>query len=64
MQEFSEFNCRDKFKVAANKCHGMKAIYEVKIGRKLKKMIVLIDYLDPRGMSSIAKNLNYIQIEK
>ena len=49
VQEFSEFVCRGKFKVATNKYHGMKAIHEVKIYKKLRKKVVLNGYLDPGG---------------
>ncbi|XP_027062008.1 uncharacterized protein [Coffea arabica] len=55
VQEFSEFDCKDKFKIAANKYHGMKALYEVKKSRKLKKMVAFNDYLDPREMSLNAR---------
>ncbi|XP_027103032.1 uncharacterized protein [Coffea arabica] len=49
VQEFSEFACRDKFKLTENKYKGMKALYEVKRSRKLRKKAALKGYLDPGG---------------
>ncbi|XP_071939285.1 uncharacterized protein [Coffea arabica] len=57
VQEFSEFACRGKFKVAANKYYGMKAIYEVKISRKLRKNVALNDYVDPGGRPPITRKI-------
>nr|XP_027062006.1 uncharacterized protein LOC113688396 [Coffea arabica] len=55
VQEFSEFACRDKFKVAANNYQGMKAVYEVKMNRKLRKKAALNGYLDPGGGPPITR---------
>ncbi|XP_027093862.1 uncharacterized protein [Coffea arabica] len=57
IQEFSEFACRDKFKVTANKYQGIKAIYKVKRNRKLRKNAALNGYLDPRGGPSITRKI-------
>ncbi|XP_027090181.2 uncharacterized protein [Coffea arabica] len=57
VQEFSEFACMGKFKVAANKYHGMKAIHEVKMGKKLRKNIALNGYLDPEGEPPITRKI-------
>ncbi|XP_027118321.2 uncharacterized protein [Coffea arabica] len=46
VQEFSEFACKDKFKVATSKYQGMKAIYEIKMNKKLRKKTALNGYLD------------------
>ncbi|XP_027090257.1 uncharacterized protein [Coffea arabica] len=47
VQEFSEFACKGKFKFTENKYKGMKAMYEVKRNRKLRKNAALKSYLDP-----------------
>ncbi|XP_027082563.1 uncharacterized protein [Coffea arabica] len=57
VQEFSEFGCRDKFKVPANKYQGMKTIYEVKMSRKLRKKATLNGYLDPGEGPSITRKI-------
>ena len=55
VQEFSEFNCRGKLKVVANKHHELKATYDVKVGRKLKRMVALNGDLDHGGMPLIGR---------
>ncbi|XP_027158026.1 uncharacterized protein LOC113759650 [Coffea eugenioides] len=62
--EFSEFACRDKFKLTENKYKGMKALYEVKRSRKLRKKAALKGYLDPRGGHRFPGKLSYTQIEE
>ncbi|XP_071904285.1 uncharacterized protein [Coffea arabica] len=57
VQEFSEFASRNKFKIAANKYHGMKAIHEVKKRRKLRKKIALNGYLDLGGGLLITRKI-------
>ena len=46
--EFLEFNCKGKLKVVVNKHHGLKATYEVKMGKKLKKTVALCEDLKIR----------------
>ena len=38
-----------------NKSHEIKAIYEVKMGRELKRTVALNGYLDLEGMSLITR---------
>nr|XP_027067429.1 uncharacterized protein LOC113693041 [Coffea arabica] len=57
VQEFSEFVCRGKFKFTENKYKGMKATYEVKRNRKLRKKAALKSYLDPGGGPPITKKI-------
>nr|XP_027072104.1 uncharacterized protein LOC113696920 [Coffea arabica] len=57
VQEFSEFVCRDKFKLTENKYKGMKALYEVKRSRKLRKKAALKGYLDPGGGPPISRKI-------
>nr|XP_027115842.1 uncharacterized protein LOC113733822 [Coffea arabica] len=57
VQEFSEFACRDKFKLIENKYKGMKALYEVKRSRKLRKEVALKGYLDPGGGLPISRKI-------
>nr|XP_027094989.1 uncharacterized protein LOC113715038 [Coffea arabica] len=57
VQEFSEFACRDKFKLTENKYKGMKALYEVKRSRKLRKKAALKGYLDPGGGPPISRKI-------
>ncbi|XP_071905805.1 uncharacterized protein [Coffea arabica] len=57
VQEFSEFACRDKFKIVANKYQEMKAIYKMKRNRKLRKKAALNGYLDPGGGPSITRKI-------
>ena len=49
VQEFYEFACWDKFKVATSKYQGMKAIYEMKMNKKSRKKAALNGYLDSGG---------------
>ncbi|XP_027171423.1 uncharacterized protein LOC113770988 [Coffea eugenioides] len=56
-KEFSEFACRDKFKLTENKYKGMKALYEVKRSRKLRKKAALKGYLDPGGGPPISRKI-------
>ncbi|XP_071905575.1 uncharacterized protein [Coffea arabica] len=57
VQEFSEFVCRGKFKIATNKYHGMEAIHEVKMGRKFRKNVAFNGYLDPGGEPRIRRKI-------
>ncbi|XP_027067463.2 uncharacterized protein [Coffea arabica] len=57
VQEFSEFACRDKFKFTENKYKGMKALYEMKRSRKLRKKAALKGYLDPGGGPLITRKI-------
>ncbi|XP_027064887.1 uncharacterized protein [Coffea arabica] len=57
LQKFSEFVCRGKFKVAANKYHRMKVIHGVKMSRKLRKNVALNGYLDPERRLPITRNI-------
>ncbi|XP_071939257.1 uncharacterized protein [Coffea arabica] len=57
VQEFSEFACRDKSKVTTNKYQGMKAIYEVKRNRKLRKKTAFNGYLDLGGEPPITRKI-------
>ncbi|XP_027182322.1 uncharacterized protein LOC113780746 [Coffea eugenioides] len=57
VQEFSEFGCKGKFKIPANKYQGMKTIYEVKMSRKLRKKAALNGYLDPREGPPITRKI-------
>ncbi|XP_027150246.1 uncharacterized protein LOC113750478 [Coffea eugenioides] len=57
VQEFSEFACRGKFKFTENKYKGMKAMYEVKRNRKLRKNAALKGYLDPGGRPPIIRKI-------
>ncbi|XP_027166731.1 uncharacterized protein LOC113766775 [Coffea eugenioides] len=55
VQEFSKFACRGKFKVAANKSYGMKAIHEVKMERKFREKVALNGHVDPGGRKLVVK---------
>ncbi|XP_027166489.1 uncharacterized protein LOC113766504 [Coffea eugenioides] len=57
VQEFSEFACRNKFKLTENNYKGMKALYEVKRSRKLRKKAALKGYLDPGGRPPISRKI-------
>ncbi|XP_027185156.1 uncharacterized protein LOC113783267 [Coffea eugenioides] len=57
VQEFSEFACRDKFRVVANEYNGMKAISKVKMSRKLRKKVALNGYVDPGGGPPITRKI-------
>ncbi|XP_071904286.1 uncharacterized protein [Coffea arabica] len=58
VQEFSEFACRGKFKFTENKYKGMKAMYEVKRNRKLRKNVALNGYVDPGGVPRITRKID------
>ena len=55
VHEFPKFNCRGKFKIVANKHHGLKTTYDEKIGKKWKNMQSLNSDLDLEEIPLIAK---------
>ena len=55
VREFSESNYRGKLKIVATKHHGLKVTYDVKMDKKLKKVIIYSGDLDPGEISSIAR---------